>query len=205
MVSIDLHPPPVQRLPGFWLTTADVAETFVTAGELGFNVLTGLIQQAPAELAERIAIYRRARGSAALDPDEGRVTTMVHTFLDTGAASAMDRVRAPFTQYLRSFVSLWAGQHEQRQFATLTDAAKEEMLRFAVERFARQRAMFGTVEQGLLLCDELERSGVDEVACLIDFGLPRSMVLEGMARIVELNRALLARAAGFAAGTLRAL
>jgi alkanesulfonate monooxygenase SsuD/methylene tetrahydromethanopterin reductase-like flavin-dependent oxidoreductase (luciferase family) len=169
------------------------------------NVLTGLIQQSPDELRGRVQIYQRARRAAGLDAEGGSVTAMVHTFLDVSAASAVERARGPLTEYLRAFVSLWAGQHEERRFATLSDAAKEEMLRFAVERFAHQRAMLGPVERGLEVCAELERAGVGEVACLIDFGLDRASILQGLERIVELARALEGRPTRVEApGALRA-
>src|SRR5690606_21022721 len=48
--------------------------------------------------------------------------------------------------------------------------------------------LFGTVEDGLARGEQLKRIGVDEIACLIDYGLPCETVLEGLAPLAEILR-----------------
>ncbi|HEX3728602.1 MAG TPA: MupA/Atu3671 family FMN-dependent luciferase-like monooxygenase, partial [Opitutaceae bacterium] len=76
-----VYPRPVQRELPVWVTAAGNPKTFERAGEVGANVLTHLLDQDPAKLAEKIALDRAARARQGHDPEAGRVTVMVHTFL----------------------------------------------------------------------------------------------------------------------------
>ena len=49
----------------------------------------------------------------------------------------------------------------------------------------------GTVAEGLQVVAELDAIGVDEVACLIDFGVSEDDVLASLAYIAELDQAWL--------------
>ncbi|HET9933195.1 MAG TPA: MupA/Atu3671 family FMN-dependent luciferase-like monooxygenase, partial [Polyangiaceae bacterium] len=57
-------PRPIQKELPIWLTAAGNTETFRTAGERGFNLLTHLLGQDIPTLKEKIAVYREARRKA---------------------------------------------------------------------------------------------------------------------------------------------
>ena len=80
-VDVQTLPRPVQDQVPLWLTTAGSAESFELAGRLGCNLLTHLLGQSIEQLTAKIASYRAAR-QAAGHSGEGRVTLMVHTYLD---------------------------------------------------------------------------------------------------------------------------
>ncbi|MEZ5702029.1 MAG: hypothetical protein R3E42_08790 [Burkholderiaceae bacterium] len=51
-------------------------------------------------------------------------------------------------------------------------------LDFAFLRYFEDSGLFGTVEDCLGRVEQLKRIGVDEVACLIDYGIPSEKVME---------------------------
>jgi natural product biosynthesis luciferase-like monooxygenase protein len=183
-VSVRVYPEPVQREPGLWLTASSSGRTFAAAGAGGFNVLTGMLFMSQEELSAKIGEYRRMRSEAGADPDTGAVTLMLHTHLGGSVERVRETVRPAFTQYLDSSRDLW-GQ-EMRRLRAAAETDKDALLSFAFERYFRTAALFGTPESTLGFVRRLEDAGVSEIACLVDFGLPDSEVLEGLKHLAEL-------------------
>jgi natural product biosynthesis luciferase-like monooxygenase protein len=184
-----IFPMPRQREPGIWLTCTGGEDRFVEAGQKGFNVLTSLILQRPDELARNIERYREAWRSSGHSDTRGDVTVMVHTYLDESEASARRVVGAPFREYLASSVELWSGGDKRRE--EMSERERQEVLDFAFERYYRTGALFGTPASCLPMVRRLADFGVDEVACLIDFGVSTDEVLAGLvhlARLMELTQ-----------------
>ncbi|MFP3560693.1 hypothetical protein SB861_60425, partial [Paraburkholderia sp. SIMBA_049] len=69
--TIVSYPRPVQPVLPLWLTTSQKEDAWRFAGENNFNVLSALINFGPNELAKRIRIYREARESVGLKPEDG--------------------------------------------------------------------------------------------------------------------------------------
>jgi natural product biosynthesis luciferase-like monooxygenase protein len=183
-VSVRVYPEPVQREPGLWLTASSSWRTFAAAGAGGFNVLTGMLFMSEEELSAKIGRYRRTRAEAGADPAAGCVTLMLHTYLGGSVESVRQTVRPAFTRYLDSSSDLW-GQ-EMRRLAAAAEADRDALLSFAFERYFRTAALFGTPESTLPFVRRLEDAGVSEIACLVDFGLPDSEVLEGLKHLADL-------------------
>jgi natural product biosynthesis luciferase-like monooxygenase protein len=180
-VSIRVYPRPVQSRPGYWLTCTASAERFVEAGRRGFNVLTALLFQTPAELKEKVAAYRAARGDAG---GEGRVTLMLHTYLGPSVDEVREVVREPFTRYLESSTSLW--QNQSADLRRQDERSKKRLLGFAFARYFKTAALFGTVDSCRPLVRQLADAGIDEIACLIDFGLDNDVVMRGLDHVARL-------------------
>ena len=191
-VEVRTYPRPARRDPPFWLTSAGNPETFEAAGRAGLHVLTGLTGQRIEELSEKIRRYRQARAEAGLDPATGRVALMLHTYLHPDRDHVREAVRAPMYSYLRSNLGLHERQARNRDLPIPSQAFQPEdeetLLGFAFERYFNGGALFGTRQDCLRLVSRLEGIGVDEIACLVDFGIPVPVALEGLehlARLVE--------------------
>src|SRR5262249_7775887 len=158
-----------------WITAAGNPETFVQAGRIGANLLTHLLGQSLDEVAEKIKRYREARASHGHDLDAGHVTLMLHTFVGDDYEAVRELVRAPLTAYLRSSLDLIEhlitslGMPFDRQ--TISGGDLEAVLDFAFERYFATSGLFGTPGSCEPLIARLKAIGVDEVACLIDFGV----------------------------------
>jgi natural product biosynthesis luciferase-like monooxygenase protein len=191
--ELGIFPPPVQPELPVWLTSAGGVDTFRNAGRVGAGVLTHLLGQEPAQLAEKITAYREeiARRDDA-DGWPGHVVLMVHAFVGDDEDAVREVVREPMSEYLRSSVGLLLGSQ-----GAGAPKIKQEMLTPDVVNFIVNRSFNRYYDDGGLLgtVDKLRRTvagfadlGVDELACLIDFGLPTQTVLNGLAKLNELRQ-----------------
>jgi len=186
-IQIQTYPRPLQCELNVWLTCSmGGPDRFYDAGMKGYNILTGLLFQSPEELANNLSIYRNARAKAGLDPHSGRVTLMLHCFLGDTEKEAMAAVREPLTNYLRESFGLWRARFEHLN--ELQDHQREMLWEFAFHRYFQSSGLFGSPTRALETLKTLKSAGVDEVACLTDFGVPYPAALESLRRVVALNQ-----------------
>ncbi|MFG2043711.1 amino acid adenylation domain-containing protein [Dactylosporangium sp. NPDC048998] len=189
-VRVGVLPRPVQSELPFWLTSSGNVETCRRAGEIGARLLTHLLGQSVDELGERIRVYRDA-WAAAGHPGEPHVTLMVHAFLGTDDAEVRDRAWQPFREYLRSSVGLIENMARRLgvdvRAAGFTPQDEEALLDHACSRYLHDASLIGTVEDRLPLVLRLSAAGVDEIACLVDFGVPVDAAVAGLPRLGALR------------------
>lgn len=191
-ICVTTHPRPVQKELPIWVTTAGNPETYREAARLGANVLTHLLGQTVEELAGKIAIYRKALAEAGHDPASHKVTLMLHTLVGDDRASVKELAREPMKDYLRSAAALikqyaWAfpafkkpagaAQAMDIDLRSLSPEEMDAILDYAFERYFEDSGLFGTVDDALDRVAEVRAIGVDEIACLIDFGVASETVL----------------------------
>jgi natural product biosynthesis luciferase-like monooxygenase protein len=189
-LEIRIMPRPVRaRLP-IWITTSGSRATWVRAGAIGANILSGVKGDPRGELAQKIALYRDARARHGHDPQAGQVTVMLHTFIGPNTDEVKEQVRAPLTRYLRTFIK----QGEQLNLsehgidaARVTESDKDALAALAFEGFFNHSALLGAADKCSALVARLRAVGVDEIACLIDFGLDAATVLTGLHHLTELK------------------
>lgn len=184
-VDIRVYPRPVQRELQYWLTCTSTPERFVQAGENGFNVLTALLFQTPDEVRRNIDAYRAARYRDDASAGPGHVTLMLHTYLDESLEAVRNAVRVPFIQYLESSISLWKNRWTDLENIP-TERDRKLLLELAFSRYFRSAGLFGTVDSCLPTVQKFAESGVDEIACLVDFGMENEVVLEGLKHVARL-------------------
>lgn len=200
MFSVRTQPRPVSAELPLWVTTAGNPETWREAGRMGANVLTHLLGQSVEEVAEKIALYRKARQEGGHDPEAGQVTLMLHSFIAASREEARRVAEAPMKAYLASAVGLvkqyaWAfpafkkpqgvSDPMQIDLRHLSDEENAAILDFAFQRYFEDSGLFGTVEDALARVEQLKRIGVGEVACLIDFGIAPAVVMKGLTPLAE--------------------
>ncbi|GGP55776.1 siderophore biosynthesis protein [Saccharothrix coeruleofusca] len=188
---VRVFPPPVQAELPVWITSSGDVETFRRAGRIGAGLLTHLLWQDVEELDHKIQQYR-AEFRAATGGGHGHVALMVHTFLGDSDDEVREQVRGPLCAYLRSSLNLFAGSGNKgaQQFdpATMRPTDVDFLVQNAFDRYYAENGLLGDVEKGRKLVDRLRGVGVDEVACLIDFGLPAVDVLNGLNHLDELRQ-----------------
>jgi natural product biosynthesis luciferase-like monooxygenase protein/FkbM family methyltransferase len=188
-VGVRILPRPVQPELPFWVTAAGSPETFRLAGEMGANLLTHLLGQGLRDLEEKIAVYRRAWKEAG-HPGAGQVALMLHTFVGDDAERVREVVRGPFTSYLASSLDLMKVLAPGQDLTGFSEEDRQALLARAFDRYFETSGLFGTPDACLGRLAELQAIGVDEVACLIDFGIAHDAVLEGLERLAEVRDAL---------------
>jgi natural product biosynthesis luciferase-like monooxygenase protein len=187
--GVRIFPAPVQPELPIWITSAGSPETFRAAGRLGAGLLTHLLGQDLDTLAGNIAVYReefeRHHGTG-----RGQVALMLHTMLGTDRETVRAQVRGPFSDYLRSSIDLVVktsgllppGLDPDQ----LSERDKEFLIAHAFDRYFGTSGLFGTVADGAETVRRLAAIGVDEAACLIDFGVPHDDVLASLGHVAEL-------------------
>ena len=192
-IEVRVLPRPVQVEPPMWITAATSTDSFRLAGELGANLLTNLLGQKVEELGAKIAAYRQARRAHGHASD-GIVSLMLHCFVGADGTHVRETIREPFLRYLRTSTDLiQKARWEFPAFASAPGAAPRELSEdemqvlhdHAFERYVGTSGLFGTVEECLPMIARLAAIGVNEVACLVDFGVPTDAVL---ASLTHLNR-----------------
>ncbi len=187
--AVAILPRPIQPKLPIWVTASGSPQTWVKAGELGANILCALISQTSQDLSERIQAYRRARQEHGHDPNAGTVSLMLHTFIGDGLDEVRARVRQPMRDYLDSFVGQYDHLNPIKGMGqTLREDDRAALIDFACERYMATSALLGTVESCAPLLDDVAARGVNEIACMIDFGLPAADVLAGLERLDDLRR-----------------
>jgi natural product biosynthesis luciferase-like monooxygenase protein len=208
-VEISTQPRPIQKELPYWVTTAGNADTYRLAGSMGANVLTHLLGQTVDEVATKIKVYREARAAAGFDPNAGIVSLMLHTFVGDDVDKVREIVREPMKAYLRSSVSLikgfaWAFPAFKRpqgenaspndiDLGSLTTEELDAILEFAFERYFETSGLFGTPESCQAMIERCRAAGVDDVACLIDFGVPVDVSLAALEKLDRLRQIAVAR------------
>ncbi len=203
MVPVRSLPRPVSRELPLWLTIAGNPDTWREAGEIGANVLTHLLGQSIAEVAEKIKIYHEALRKAGRDPADHTVTLMLHTYVARSRDLARETARGPMKSYLLAAAGLvkqyaWSFPAFKRpagatspmdiDLRTLSQDEVDGVLDYAFNRYFEESGLFGTVEDCLARVEELKAIGVGEVACLIDYGIAPEQVLEGLYPLAEVLR-----------------
>ncbi|MEP6912035.1 MAG: MupA/Atu3671 family FMN-dependent luciferase-like monooxygenase [bacterium] len=188
-LDVKIFPRPVQSELPIWLTCSGDPQMFVKAGELGVNVLTALLTQSVEETAVKIALYREALARSGHDPESGRVTLMLHTFVGDDEDSVLAEVRAPLSRYLKSHVDLMQTMATSLKVQTEPGAEEylDDLIAFAFERYYQTASLIGTPARCLRMIERLRTIGVDEVACFIDFGVQAEAVMNSLPHLNELK------------------
>jgi natural product biosynthesis luciferase-like monooxygenase protein len=189
--EVRIYPAPVQADIPIWITSAGGIETFRAAGSIGAGVLTHLLGQDLDDIATKVAAYRQAVAERP-DADDwpGHVVLMVHTFLgDDDRVRGL--VREPLCRYLRSSLGLLLGS--QTGSARRVDPSKlrerdiDALVQRAFDRYYDESGLLGTVDKAAVTVERFAKAGVDEVACLIDFGVPVDDVIAGLGHLNQLR------------------
>jgi natural product biosynthesis luciferase-like monooxygenase protein len=197
-VEVRVLPRPVQpRLP-VWISIASSRESWRRAGEIGANVLTAIVKQPLPVLAEKIKLYRETLEQHGHDPQAGQVAVMLHTFLGDDERHVKETVRKPLTHYFRSnlkqlethtdLTAKGTGSAARLDLEHLSERDLDDVGAHAFEKYYDTSLLCGTPEQCAPLVESLSDIGVDEVACLIDFGLSFEEVMASLPHLDVLRK-----------------
>jgi natural product biosynthesis luciferase-like monooxygenase protein len=177
-VPTRILPVPLQPELPVWISATGNPDSFAWAGANGFNVLTMLLGGEIDDIAPKIAIYRAARRDAGLDPDGGKVALMLHSFVHPDGDFARATIREPFLDYVRNSVDVQ--RHGSDEGRAMTETQRAQLIDYAFLRYTRSAALFGTPAECRDMLERAAAAGVDEIACLIDFGVEEGLVLEAL-------------------------
>lgn len=187
-----------------WIAAGEDPDLFKAAAQAGAAVLTRLLGRSIESVEKDVALYRRTWSEAGVDGD-GYVTLVVPTLVGEDSAVVNQLAHAAMRDRLRQEPSLlreaaWEfpafAKASEESGATLDDFVAtcssrqlEELSQFAAEMYVATSGLFGGLSRCLALVERLKQVGVDEIACLLNFGLPGSVWLEHLPALNELRRA----------------
>jgi natural product biosynthesis luciferase-like monooxygenase protein len=186
-IPITVYPRPVQPELNVWLLVTQSDEGFIHAGKQGYNVFTMLYGNNLDAMKKKIALYRKAREEAGLDPAEGVITLTLHTLMLQDRVRVRAAVEAPFKEYIKSSMEAHLkAVVDQNGGTPLSEEEKGKVLEYAFQRYFKTSAIFGTVEDGREMVEQAIAAGVDEIACLVDFGVGYEGVRESLGELEDL-------------------
>ena len=190
MTEVGILPAPIQKELPIWLTGSS-DDTFLNAGRMGFNVLTAnfALKHDLKEFHRKARIYRDA--IQAQHNRRGHITLMAHTFVGETQDQIMAVARPALAEYLKVNIRMQqdhsVGIGESRGFSGLSERESDKMVSIQVNNDLRSPLSFiGTVAECAQQAERLSENGVDEIACLIDFGIHHQDVLGSLNRLASL-------------------
>lgn len=180
--EIHIPLPPKQAQIPIWITSAGNLKTITTAGEKGHNLLTHVYNNDLDVLSNNIKAYRQSHPE-----NKGWVSVMVHTFMGSNSAEVLGILRETYRDYLKANKDLLiAGNIDDKEkINKLNDRELNEICDFVFDRLYNGRALLGTPQDCLEYAKKLNDIGVDEVLCLLDFGLEPEIILSHLPYIEE--------------------
>jgi hypothetical protein len=94
-------------------------------------------------------------------------------------------VRKPFTNYLRTYFKQFENVNVDPE--SLSEADKDDLMAAAFENYFQNSTLLGSPAKCARLVEKLTELGVDETACLIDFGVETDAVIESLGLLNELK------------------
>ncbi len=187
---VRIYPKPVQAMLPIWITCSRAQEPWRLAARLGHNVLTGLMEQSIDELETSIKLYRSELHRHGHDPAARQVTLMMHTYVGADDEDCRAVAGGALSSYLGAHIKFYETMVVRREFGIapnlLTSADRLALVDRGLARYLDYSSLVGTLEECVARSRKLLTIGVDEIAALVDFGLPDAKVLEGVGRLADL-------------------
>jgi len=184
-------PKPIQNELPVWIACGGSIETYIKAGEIGAGILTGLFNGNFIELKEKITAYRKAYKKNNHKKDGDKVVLMLHTYLDETIEKAHEKARPSMKKYLLKSLEMsgkLALEYGNDQLVeSINEKTVEELLLFSVNKYLKENSLIGDIESSFFILNKALESGVNEIACLVDFGIDKKYVLEALPRITQLK------------------
>ena len=190
-VTIKTYPRPKQKELPAWLTVVNNPDSYHKAGELGMHILTNMMGQSLDDLEKNISIYKDALAASGYDPQQARITVLIHTYLEQDANQAIEEARKPMCDYLMSSINLFQkmaeglGPVQDINRASATD--KEFIVNKAYEKYVATSALIGSPKSVEPIVDRMLQLGVTELACFIDFGVSAEKVIKNLPNVCQLK------------------
>jgi len=200
-IEVNILPAPIQPELPIWLT-GQSDDTFSNAGRLGFNVLTAnfSLNHDLKEFVRKAKLYRDAIQTH--HGRRGHITLMAHTFVGENPDEIRTIARPAMAEYIKVNIEMQKdhsiGTRDDRgvsrktswvkpELSGLSEQETKKMIEFQVGNNLRSPLSFiGTFDQCAQQAARLSENGVDEIACLIDFGIGFNNVMASLRRLSRL-------------------
>ena len=186
-----------------WVTVGVDTEQFKQAAEIGAFVFAELLGRSLEAVGKDLELYRRTWAQAG-HKGSGFVTLVVPTLIGEGEIACRAARQAMQSRLRRQPSLLREAAWDFAPFLDESDASGitldaflesrtseqlDALIQFAAERYLSTAALIGEFSRGQAFVDQLKEIGVDEIACLIDFGWPTDLAREQLTALNDLRLA----------------
>lgn len=191
-VDIKVYPKPIQNDLPIWITSAGSQQTFISAGKIGASILTHMLGQNINDLENNIKAYKEELVKSGHGLEKANVTLMLHTYVGADLQEVKEIVKEPFKGYLRSSAGLLRNllRGVGVENSSIEEQEMEDLLEMVFERYWNTSALFGTVESCKKMIRKLYKIGITEIGCLIDFGIDKKEVMNGLEYLNSLKNVI---------------
>lgn len=196
--EVSILPAPIQPELPIWLT-GQSDDTFLNAGKLGFNVLTAnfALHHQLKGFVHKAKLYRDAIQTH--HGRRGHITLMAHTFVGDNDDAIRTIAQPAMAEYLKVNIQMqkdhsvgardeqgllrktsWVNPAISVLSAQQTEAMIEAQVR---NNLGSPLSFIGTLDECTQQAERLHENGVDEIACLIDFGIGFNDVMASLRRL----------------------
>jgi len=154
------------------------------------------MEQTVEELKQRIDLYRQELLRCGHNAASRKVTVMLHTFLGDDTQEVKSIVKSPLVAYLRNHMRMYE-KNIRAQSTTInlnidaiTEKDKAALIERGFERYFNSNGLFGDIQNAMNIVQRLYDAGVDEIACLINFGATDNQILASLEKLSELQRTI---------------
>ncbi|WP_298511894.1 non-ribosomal peptide synthetase [uncultured Kordia sp.] len=190
-IDVEVFPKPIQKEIPIWVTTGGNPETYAEAGKIGANILTHLLGQTLDQLQENIKVYKKALSENGHSVKDAKISLMLHTYIGEDIDEVKELVREPFKSYLKSSLGLIGNMLKEFRDGENTNLHEDDLnnlVDLAFERYWQDSALIGTQESVANMLQKIQLIGVNEIACLVDFGLDKDVVVNGLEQLNEVRK-----------------
>jgi len=185
--KVRIFPTPVQSELPTWITTSGSLDTWERAGAIGSGVLAALIGQSINDLEKKIKLYRKSLETHGYSPESGQVTIMLHTYIGSNNDAIRREVREPLRGYIATYINQFKNTNLADGGKSAVDVDANALADFAFERYFKSNALLGTLDKCSKLVAELDNIGVNEIACLVDFGVNEKLIMKSLPYLNDLR------------------
>jgi len=185
---ITIRPRPIQPQVPIWLSVGSNPEGFTMAGKSGSHLLTFLLDKDLVSLKKNLDLYWQGLRDGGHSKEEATVTLMLHTLVHDDGSTARALAREPFTNYLKSIAPMFQQRLRGRGIsADLSSRETDEAVDAVAKEIMDNKALIGSPEECAPLLNALQEIGVNEIACLLDFGLDSTIIEDGLPALNRLR------------------
>jgi natural product biosynthesis luciferase-like monooxygenase protein len=200
--EVNILPAPIQRELPIWLT-GQSDDTFSNAGRLGFNVLTAnfALHHDLKGFLRKAKLYRDAIQTH--HGRRGHITLMAHTFIGENHDAIKAIAQPAMAEYIKVNIEMQkdhsVGTKDDRgalrktswvnpELSALSKQETEMVIECQVRNnLSSPLSFIGTPDECAQQAERLSENGVDEIACLIDFGIGFNDVMASLRRLSTLT------------------
>lgn len=190
-IELFVYPSPIQKNLPIWITSVGSEQTFYDAASVGANILTHLIDQDQKELSLKINLYRTRLRECGFDPSNHIITLMLHTFINPDQNYVLSKVREPLLEYMRQSIRFCTKPSQglciEESLYIEGNNAYEELLELKLNNYLKNSSLIGSSNKCKHLIEALIEVGVDEIACLLDFGIDSNEIMRNLTYLNDLK------------------